>query len=314
MMRFIKARSFISRYGIYLAFLILCAVIAVMSPPFLRSGNLLNILRQTSINGIVAVGMTFVIITGGIDLSVGSMVALAAVLAASFAHAGQYPLVVPILAGLMAGGLCGLTNGVLIAKRRLAPFIVTLGMMTAARGLALVYTDGRPVIDLSKEYTNIGGGYLLGIPVPVLIFLLIVVAGMFILKFTKFGRQVYATGSNEQAARISGVQTKQKIIAVYVIAGLLSGLTGIILSSRIMAGSPVAGTGYELDAIAAVVIGGTSLKGGVGSITGTVTGVLIIGVMNNGLDLMGVSSYWQQIVKAGIIIMAALLDRKSHSE
>lgn len=314
MMRFIKARSFISRYGIYLAFLILCAVIAVMSPPFLRSGNLLNILRQTSINGIVAVGMTFVIITGGIDLSVGSMVALAAVLAASFAHTGQYPLVVPILAGLMAGGLCGLTNGVLIAKRRLAPFIVTLGMMTAARGLALVYTDGRPVIDLSKEYTNIGGGYLLGIPVPVLIFLLIVVAGMFILKFTKFGRQVYATGSNEQAARISGVQTKQKIIAVYVIAGLLSGLTGIILSSRIMAGSPVAGTGYELDAIAAVVIGGTSLKGGVGSITGTVTGVLIIGVMNNGLDLMGVSSYWQQIVKAGIIIMAALLDRKSHSE
>lgn len=303
-------KKYISRYGIYIAFLLLATILSIISPAFLRPGNLLNILRQTSINGIVAVGMTFVIITGGIDLSAGSIVALAAVIGASFAHPGEHALIVPIAAAIVAGCVCGFLNGWLIAKKRLAPFIVTLGMMTIARGFAFVYTNGGPVINLSPAYNEIGGGRFLGIPLPVIIFLLVVAGGLFTLKYTRFGRHVYATGGNETAARISGVNTGRKIIWVYTIAGSLSALAGIILSSRVMTGSPSGGTGYELDAIAAAVIGGTSLKGGSGTIIGTLTGALIIGVMNNGLDLLAVSSYWQQIVKGLIIILAVMLDRK----
>jgi len=254
--------------------------------------------------------MTFVIITGGIDLSVGAILALGAVLGASFAHPGEYPLIMPLLVATGAGIVCGFVNGWIIATRRLAPFIVTLAMMTIARGFAFVYTDGRPVNNLSDSYNAIGSGYIIGMPVPVALFLLVAMSAIFLLRYTRFGRQVYATGGNELAAKISGVNTKTKIIWVYTIAGTLSGLAGIILSSRVMTGSPSGGTGYELDAIAAVVIGGTSLKGGSGTITGTLTGALIIGVMNNGLDLLAVSSYWQQIVKGLIILLAVMLDRK----
>ncbi len=257
--------------------------------------------------------MTFVIITGGIDLSVGSLVALSAVVATSFAHPGAYPLVVPLLLGLMAGLVCGLANGALIAKWRLAPFIVTLGMMTAARGAALVYTGGRPVINLSDSYNWIGGGYLLGIPLPVVIFAVVVLLGIFILHYTRFGRYVFAVGGNEMAAMISGIKTGKVLIWVYTLTGGLAGVAGIVLSSRVMSASPAMGQGYELDAIAAVVIGGTSLMGGVGSIAGSIVGALIIGVMNNGLDMLNVSSYWQQVVKGAIIVIAVLLDKKSRS-
>ncbi|TWD98531.1 monosaccharide ABC transporter membrane protein (CUT2 family) [Neobacillus bataviensis] len=302
----------LAKYGIYIAFAILFVILSISSESFLTTTNIINILRQVSIIGIVAIGMSFVIITGGIDLSVGSIMALSAVVASSFAKAdSSYSLIIPIMIGLTVGLACGLINGVLVAKWKVAPFIATLGMMTAARGLAMVYTNGRPVIGLNNSYNNIGSGYILGLPIPVIIFIFIVAIGIFLLNFTVYGRHVFATGGNEQSAKLSGIRVNSVKIGVYAIAGLLAGAGGMILSSRIMSGSPVLGQGYELDAIAAVVIGGTSLFGGVGSIVGTLIGVLIIGVMNNGLDLLNVSSYYQQILKGTIIVIAVLLDKKN---
>lgn len=304
----------LAKYGIYIAFAILFVILSITSESFLTTTNIINILRQVSIIGIVAIGMSFVIITGGIDLSVGSIMALSAVVAASFAQAdSSYSILIPMIIGVTVGLACGLINGVLVAKWKVAPFIATLGMMTAARGLAMVYTDGRPVIGLSSSYNNIGSGYIFGFPIPVLAFLVIVLVGIFILNFTVFGRHVFATGGNEQSAKLSGIHISTVKIGVYAISGLLAGIGGMILSSRIMSGSPVLGQGYELDAIAAVVIGGTSLFGGVGSLLGTLVGVLIIGVMNNGLDLLNVSSYYQQILKGAIIVIAVLLDKKNHN-
>jgi ribose/xylose/arabinose/galactoside ABC-type transport system permease subunit len=306
-----KIGVFFSKYGIYFAFVLLVGIMGAVSPPFRTLSNFENILQQISVNGIMAVGMTLVIITEGIDLSVGSVLALSAVVATSFAHPGTHPLIVAILLGALVGLACGTVNGVLIAKKRLAPFIVTLGMMTVARGAALVYTSGRPVINLSDAYNQIGGSGIGDIPYSAIIFFAVVLLGIFILHYTRFGRYVYAVGGNELAAKVSGVNTDRILIGVYALTGALAGIAGIVLSSRVMSGSPATGAGYELDAIAAVVIGGTSLSGGVGSMAGTVVGVLIIGVMNNGLDLLNVSSYWQQIVKGLIIVLAVLLDKKS---
>ena len=301
----------LSKYGIFIAFALLVIFMGIVSPPFFNPSNIINILRQTSVNGIIAVGMTFIIITGGIDLSVGSLLALSAVIATSFAHPGEWPLVVPVCLGVLVGLTGGVVNGVLIAKKRMAPFIVTLGMMTVARGFALVYTNGRPVINLSDGYNKIGGGYISGIPIPVLVFVFIVAIGAFVLHYTRFGRYTYAVGGNELAAKVSGIKTDNIKISMYAITGALAGLAGVVLSSRVMSGSASTGQGYELDAIAAVVIGGTSLSGGIGTIAGTVVGALIIGVMNNGLDLMNVSSYWQLIVKGLIIVLAVMLDKKN---
>ncbi|MEK3917939.1 ABC transporter permease [Paenibacillus sp. FSL H7-0331] len=302
---------YLAKYGIFIAFGILLIVLSLSSESFLTVTNLLNILRQSSISGIIAIGMTFVIIRGGIDLSVGSILAFSAIVASSFAHPDTYPTFVPIALGLLVGLGLGLINGIIISRWKVASFIVTLGMMTAARGLTLVYTDGRPIINLSSEYNFIGGGYIAGIPLPVLVFVGVIALGFFVLHITKFGRHVFASGGNEKAAQLSGVKVGRVEIAVYAISGLAAGLAGILLSSRVMTGSPVLGTGYELDAIAAVVIGGTSLTGGRGRIIGTVVGVLIIGIMNNGLDLLNVSSYYQQIVKGAIIVLAVLLDKKN---
>lgn len=302
----------IAKYGIYIAFAILFITLSITSESFLTTTNIINILRQVSIIGIVSIGMSFVIMTGGIDLSIGSIMALSAVVATSFAKVdSSYSLFIPVIVGIMVGLACGLTNGILVAKWRVSPFIATLGMMTAARGLAMVYTEGRPVIGLSDSYNSIGSGSFLNLPIPIIIFVAIVLIGTFLLNFTVFGRYVFATGGNEQAAKLSGIRVTSIQIGVYAIAGILAGVGGMILSSRIMSGSPVLGQGYELDAIAAVVIGGTSLLGGVGSIMGTVVGVLIIGVMNNGLDLLNVSSYYQQILKGAIIVIAILLDKKN---
>jgi inositol transport system permease protein len=306
-----SAGAFFSKYGIYFAFVLLTAILAITSPPFRTWSNFRNVLEQISINGIMAVGMTLVIITAGIDLSVGSVLALSAVVAASFAHPGAHPLIVPLAMGILTGLACGAVNGILIAKQRLAPFIVTLGMMTIARGAALVYTSGRPVDNLSNAYDKIGSGSIASVPFLALIFFAVVLLGIFILHYTRFGRYVYAVGGNELAAKISGINTDRILICVYALTGALAGVAGIVLSSRVMSGPPAAGQGYELDAIAAVVIGGTSLSGGVGSMAGTIVGVLIIGVMNNGLDLLNVSSYWQEIVKGMIIVFAVLLDKKS---
>ncbi len=301
----------LAKYGIYIAFLGLFVFLSFSSPSFLTTQNILNILRQSSMNGIIAVGMTFVIVTGGIDLSVGAIVALAAVAATSFAHPDTYPLFVPVAVGLAVGTIAGAINGMVIARGAIAPFVATLGMMTIARGAGLVFSSGRPIINLSDEYNGIGGGQFLGIPIPVYLFAGVVLIGIFLLRFSKFGRHVYAVGGNEQASKLSGLNIGAIKVAVYSLSGLFAGFAGVVLSSRVMTGSPVAGVGYELDAIAAVVIGGTSLAGGAGSIFGTIIGTLIIGVMNNGLDLLNVSSYFQQIVKGVIIIAAVLLDQNT---
>lgn len=305
---------FFGKYGMFLILIGLIILMSILSPTFFTSGNLLNIVRQMSVIGIIAIGVTLIIITTGIDLSSGSVVALVSVVVATFAQPGGYPLMVAILAGVGIGLLTGVINGTIIAKGNIAPFIVTLGMMTAARGAALLFTDGRPIGNLTPSFQFIGQGSLLGIPFPIFIFAFVAVISYLLLNHTKFGKYVYAIGGNEHAAVIAGVNITKYKIMIYAYAGLLSAIAGIILTSRIASGQPTAGVMYELDAIASAVIGGTSLNGGIGTIGGTVIGALIIGVLNNGLDLLNVSSYWQQILKGAIIVVAVLLDSRKNKK
>ncbi|QEM83140.1 ABC transporter permease [Halomonas binhaiensis] len=302
--------SFMSNYGIVIAFVVLCLVLSVVSPYFLGVNNLLNVLRQVSINGVLAIGMTFVILTRGIDLSVGSMMAFSAMVAASFAGAGaDYSLILPILLGLGAGLVLGSINGVMVARFAIPPFVMTLGMLSMARGLTYIYNDGMPISSLSSHFLWLGQGTVAGIPVPVLLFATVFILAWFVLRYTTFGRYVYAVGGNPTASRLSGINVRRITFSVYAISGVLCGLAGLMIAARTSAALPQAGVAYELDAIAAVVIGGTSLAGGKGRIIGTLFGVLIIGVINNGLDLLGVSSFYQQLVKGAIIVIAVMLDR-----
>ncbi|RFS17367.1 ABC transporter permease [Emticicia sp. C21] len=298
----------LKQYGILIAFLVVCVTLSSISPQFLTFSNWLIIFTQVSINALLAFGVTFVIITGGIDLSIGSVVAVSGVAAALLARQDSYPVIVPILGGLFVGLLFGLLNGLLITKSKIAPFIVTLGVMTIGRGLALIISKGRPISNLSESFNFIGGGDILGIPFPIIILFIVFIICSIVLKKTIFGRYVYAVGGNQQAAWASGINVNQVKMAVYALCGLLSGLAGILLTSRITTGQPNAGMSFELDAIAAAVIGGSSTSGGVGSIQGTLFGVILIGVLNNGLDLLNVSSYYQQVVMGVIIIGAVLLD------
>lgn len=304
-MQFIKK---LKEYGIFIAFLLICITLTIISPQFLTISNWSIIFTQVAINALLAFGVTFVIITGGIDLSIGSVVAVSGVMVATMAHPVQFPLIVPILGGLLTGLFVGILNGFLITKSKIAPFIVTLGIMTIGRGVALIISNGRPISNLSDSFNFIGGGEILGIPFPIIILILVFSVCSIVLKKTVFGRYVYAVGGNEQAAWASGINVNQVKMAVYAICGLLSGLAGILLTSRITTGQPNAGVGFELDAIAAAVIGGTSTTGGIGTITGTLFGVILIGVLNNGLDLLNVSSYYQQVAMGIIIIGAVLLD------
>jgi inositol transport system permease protein len=301
-------RRWPAQLGLALALAILMAGLSIAKPNFLTVANLVNLVRQISINGILAVGVTFVLLTGGVDLSLGSLVALTGVVAACFAHPDQYSVLVAVLAGVAAGTLCGAANGWVVARGRIAPFVVTLGMMTAARGLALLISGGKPVSNLSTAFTRIGGGDLFSVPVPIVIFAVIALLSHVFLKNTRLGRYVYAVGGNQGAALASGVNVRHIKTLAYTICGAFAGLAGVVLASRITTGQPNAGIGYELDAIAAVVIGGTSLNGGVGGVGGTILGALLIGVINNGLDLLNVSSYYQQIVKGLIIVSAVWLD------
>ena len=304
------------QYSIFIVFSIICLIISFISPQFLTLSNWTIIITQVSINALLAFGVTFVIITGGIDLSLGSIVAVAGVSAAMLAHPDTYPVFVPVLAGLFAGLLLGSFNGFIITKSKIAPFIVTLGTMTIGRGLALILSNGRPVSNLSDTFVFIGSGKIIGIPVLILILIIMFILCTIILNKTILGRYIYAVGGNEQASRASGINVTQVKMAVYSISGLLAGLAGILLTSRITTGQPNAGAGFELDAIAAVVIGGTSTTGGKGSIAGTLVGVLLIGVINNSLDLLILTSYYQQVVMGIIIIGAVVLDslnQKSNS-
>lgn len=301
----------IKDFGILFAFIILIILLSSANPNFLGYNNIINIIRQVSINGLLAIGMTYVILAGGIDLSVGSIIAFTGVVSASLVTGdANTPVLVAVAVGTLAGTLLGFINGVIISRFNVAPFVATLAMMSIARGLTMVYSNGSPIGGLSDGFKNIGGGRILGIPIPVIILLLIFAIAYIILIKTKFGRYVYAVGGNETSARVSGIKVSRVKIGVYTISGMLAGLAGVILAARVSAGLPQAGTAYELDAIAAVVIGGTSLAGGRGRLWGTMIGVLIIGVLNNGLDLLNVSSYYQMIVKGVIIVIAVLFDSR----
>lgn len=286
-------------------------VVSIMEPDFLTLNNLFNILRQVSINALIAFGMTFVILTGGIDLSVGSILALSSAFVAGLMTDGT-SAVIAVLAGLIVGAVMGALNGMVISLGKVAPFIATLATMTIFRGLTLVYTDGKPITGLSQGgwFELFGRGYFWIFPVPVLTMLLAFAVLYFILKKTTFGRYTYAIGGNEEAAKLMGIQVNKVKITIYSLSGLMAALAGIILTSRLNSAQPTAGTSYELDAIAAVVLGGTSLSGGRGWIVGTLIGALIIGTLNNGLNLLGVSSFFQLVVKGLVILFAVLADRK----
>ncbi len=313
-----RRRLLIQEYGIFLAFLILVVILSISNEFFLTAGNISNVLLQTSINGVLAIGMTFVILTRGIDLSVGSVVALAGIVSASFATTSAtagiigapYPVVVDLAVGLLVGIACGAVSGVIVSRFSVPAFVTTLGMLSAARGLTLIYGGGRPVAALTPAFRWIGTGDVFNIPAPVIILAVVFAVSWWILNRTRFGRYIYAVGGNPHAAKTSGIDTTRIRFTVYVISGGLAGLAGMLLSARTGSGLPQAGVAYELDAIAAVVIGGTSLSGGVGRVTGTLIGALIIGVMNNGLDLMGIQSYYQQVLKGALIVGAVMLDQK----
>lgn len=305
-----NVKHMLSEYGILLALFGMVLVLTILSPNFLTSANMLNLFKQVSINTVLAIGMTFVILTKGIDLSVGSILAFSGIITASLVVGNDTNLFLGIIAGLGAGLFLGAVNGIIVAKWKVTPFIATLGMMAIARGLTYIYSEGQPISGLSDAFLIIGTGGFIGIPFAVWIVLITFAICSILLYRTKFGRYVYAVGGNENAARTSGLNVNRTLMSVYCISGLLAGLAGVLLTSRISSGLPQSGVSYELDAIAAVVIGGTSLMGGRGRLWGTLVGALIIGVLNNGLDLLAVSSYWQQVIKGAIIIIAVLVDRK----
>lgn len=300
--------------GTIVALIILIVFVSVLNPAFLQVNNLLNLMRQLIINGFIALGMTFVILTGGIDLSVGSTLALTSAIFAGLLQGGM-PTILAILISLGLGLILGLLNGILITKGKLAPFIVTLATMTIFRGLTLVYMDGRPIAGPKDDFAFqfLGKGQFFGIPFQVILFIITYLILWILLTKTSYGRKIYAVGGNEKASFISGIKIDKVKILVYVISALMAVLSGLVLTSRLNSAQPTAGSAYEMDAIAAVVLGGTSMTGGSGSLTGTLIGILILGVLNNGLNLLGVSSFYQQIVKGVVILIAVLIDRKRNN-
>ena len=303
----VSSLSSARQFGTLIGLLVLSAVLWALTPHFLTIANMLNVAQQTSINAIVAVGMTYVILSGGIDLSVGSIVALSGVVLGTLLQADQ-PLLVALVGSLSVGTICGLANGVLITWGGLPPFIVTLGMMSIARGAALVFTEGRPVSGFDEGFRSLATGQVAMIPAPVATMLVVYLVAHLLLTRTTFGRYVYAIGGNEEATRLSGVRVRLHKTLIYGWAGLMSAVAAVILTARLNSAQPIAGMMYELDAIAATVIGGTSLMGGEGTLVGTLIGALIMGVLRNGLNLLGVSSFLQQIIIGGVIVGAVLVD------
>ena len=296
-------KEYLDKYKSLIGLVLLCVIISFVTPKFLSVANITNVFTQVSVNAIISVGMTFVILTGGIDLSVGSTLAISGALSASIVKSTG-SITLAIIGAAICGIIIGFINGILIAKGKLQAFIATLATMTIFRGVTLVYTDGTPISKLSDAFSKIGNAKLWFIPVPVIITIIIAAIGIFVLSQTKFGRYLYALGINTDKIKMM----------TYVVSGFVSAIAGVIITSRIGSASPNAGTGFELDAIAAVVIGGTSLAGGEGKISGTIVGALIIGVLNNGLNLMNVSPFYQSIVKGLVILIAVLLDKKSRNK
>jgi ribose transport system permease protein len=298
--------------GIGLALLVELIIFSQLSPYFFTTENLLNVSLQASITAIIAAGMTFVILTAGIDLSVGSLVAIVGVVSTSLLKVSDsyaIALAAALAAGLAIGAASGGIAGYFVTRFNITPFIVTLALMTIWRGAAFVYTDGRPIWNLPSEFGFLGNGRLLGIPFPTVIMILVFIISYIVLKYTRFGRYVYAVGGNIRAARLAGVNTKVVLILVYMISGVLAALGGILLASRINSGQPNSGLMYELDVIAAVAVGGTSFFGGRGTIIGTFIGSMLIAVLRNGLNLMNVGSYVQQVIVGVVILLAVMIDQ-----
>ncbi|MBN1187921.1 MAG: ribose ABC transporter permease [Bacteroidales bacterium] len=315
----LKYRAYLAKFQSLIALLVLCIVIGLLSDKFFTVANGWNVMRQISVNICISVGMTLVILTAGIDLSVGSILAFCGAVSASLLKSGLsipsldlfigFTLLGAIVVGLLTGTLLGVFNGWTITRFKVPPFVATLAMLTIARGLTMLWTKGFPISGLGDNFAVLGTGWFLGIPVPVWISGMVVLFAYIITKKTRLGRYIYAIGGNENAARLSGINIKKIKVIVYSLAGMLAAVGGLIVTSRLDSAQPNAGVSYELDAIAAVVIGGTSLSGGKGSILGTVLGAIIIGVLNNGLVLLDVSPFWQQVVKGLVILLAVVIDK-----
>ena len=304
-----SAKALVSEYFIFIIFIAIVVILTVMKPSFISPRNLGNILKQASINGILAFGMMFVIISGGFDMSVGSTLAFAGILAAMLGK-GQVPLAVPLAVAMAAGLAVGILNGVGIAVGNLPAFIMTLGTQTGIRGLALLICGGNPVTGLSEQYRAVAAGTVLGIPTLAVFLIVVIVICSFVATKTVYGRRVYSCGGNIQAARVAGINTGFIRVSTFAIAGLLAGLCGFLMTSRVTIGQPTAGESYEMDAITACVVGGVSMSGGVGKPWGVIIGTLLITIIANGLDILGVSAYWQKIIKGLIIVAAVLIDVK----
>lgn len=302
--------KYLQDYGSFIALILLIIAISIVSPDFRTINNFLSLLRQSAINGLIAFGMTCIILTGGIDLSVGSILALTSIICAHTIKLGL-PAPLAVLIALIFGIILGVISGLMVTKSRLQPFIATLITMTGYRGLTMIISGGKPISRLGNNFllNHIGKGSFLGIPTPVWILIVFFAIFLFVLKKTVFGRQIYATGSNANAAELAGININKTKLIVYATSGFMSALSGLILVSRLGSAQPTLGEGYELDAIAAVALGGTSMTGGRGKITGTLIGILIIAVLNNGLNIIGVSSYYQDVVKALVIFLAVVSDR-----
>ena len=324
-MDLLKRINALSKLGMGAILITLIFVLSFLSPVFLTSANLFNVLLQVSINTIVAMGMTFVILTAGIDLSIGSTVAVSAVSLGTFLHKGMawagseaswailfLISAIAIIAALAVGGICGWLNGFAVAYCRVPPFIATLGSMSILRGLALIITQGKTLYTFPAPFRWLGSGYIGPVPVPVIIALFVTLLSLYITTQTRFGRHIYATGGNREAVRLSGIDVSKVELWAYTIGGLTAGLGAVVLVGRLNSAQPIAGTGYEMEAIAAVVIGGTSLAGGVGGVWGTLMGALILGILQNGLTLMNISSYSQRLIIGIVIIAAVFFDQIRH--
>lgn len=314
-----KRSRFFEKYGLLLILLGMCLIMTLLKPEFLTYRNLSNILRQQTPIAIMSLGVTFTIISGGIDVSGGSVIALCSVICASLAHpaangsgAGEFPFIVTLLTPILAGGALGTLNGLVISLGRIPPFIATLGMMATARGLALIISDGKPINGFTEHFNYIGRGVLFGVPFPIYILAFAAIIAYIILHKTKFGVSVFSIGSNETAAVVSGVNVKRNKTLVYTLAGALTGIAAIVLTSRTLAGQPASGVGYEMDAITGAVIGGTSFAGGIGTIVGTIIGAIIMGILSNGMTMLQIDPSLQQVVKGLVIVGAVLLDERKH--
>ena len=319
-----QLKHYLIKFQSLIALLLMCIVLSFLTDRFLTGENAWNVMRQISVNVVISVGMTLVILTGGIDLSVGSILAISGAVTAGMLKFGAeldninlfigFTLVGALVGGTLVGTFLGWFNGFTITKFKVPPFVATLAMLTIARGLTMLWTGGFPITGLGNDFAFIGTGWFLGIPMPVWISAFIVLAAVVVTKKTVLGRHIYAIGGNEKAAELSGLKIKKVKMVVYAIAGALSAVGGIIVTSRLDSAQPNAGFGFELDSIAAVVIGGTSLSGGKGTIMGTVQGALIIGILNNGLVLLHVSPFWQQVIKGFAILLAVVIEKFNSKE